>query len=111
TKVGVSDHPQNRQGARPDVRRRCCCGRIRSSSKSCARRAPTQDENGSILSAPSTDERRHYLVPGVRIEYDVGAVRYPALLPLSTTSRIVINAAPSVGGLCATEEAGDGSTA
>jgi hypothetical protein len=66
---------------------------------------------GGILNAPSTEQRRHYLVPGVRIEYDVGAVRNPALLPQSTTSRIVINAAPSVDGSCATEEAGDGSTA
>src|SRR5215470_5969344 len=90
-------HELPRLSASPS-RRRCCCGRIRSSSNPCARRAPTQDENGSILSAPSTDERRHYLVPGVRIEYDVGAVRYPALLPLSTTSRIVLNTAPSVGG-------------
>src|SRR5215813_1955341 len=43
-----------------------------------------------MLGAPSADERRRYLVPRVRIEYDVGAVRYPALLPLSTTSRVVI---------------------
>jgi len=55
----------------------------------------------SILSASPTDERRRYLVRAVRIEYDVGAVRSPALLPLSTTSRIVINTAPSVGGSCA----------
>ena len=52
-----------------------------------------------------------YLVLGVRIEYDVGAVRNPALLPLSTTSRIVICTPPTVDGSYATEEADNGSTA
>jgi hypothetical protein len=41
----------------------------------------------------------------------VGAVRYPALLLLSTTSRVVSHEAPSVDGSSVTEEAGDGSTA
>jgi hypothetical protein len=45
------------------------------------------------------------------IEYDVGAVRHPALLPLSTASRVVTSEAPPVGGQRAAEEAGDGPTA
>jgi hypothetical protein len=45
------------------------------------------------------------------IEYDVGAVRHPALLPLSTASRVVISEAPPVGGQRVTEEADDGPTA
>jgi hypothetical protein len=44
------------------------------------------------------------------IEYDVGAVRHPALLPESTTSRVVTSKAPPVGGQRVTEEADHGST-
>src|SRR5262245_53706925 len=62
-----------------------------------ATRTP-QHENGAILGLPPTRQRRGHLVPRVRIEYDVGAVRNPALLPLSTASRVVTSAAPAVGG-------------
>src|SRR5215831_3392277 len=47
---------------------------------------------------------RCYLIRGVRIEYDVGAVRYLALLPLSTTSRIVIYTALRLAVHAVTEE-------
>jgi len=41
-------------------------------------------------------ERRGHWSRESRIEYDVGAVRYPALLPLSTASRVVTSEAPSL---------------